>query len=263
MEQRQQGKIFYLEPSFVGEGVVGGFTTRHEGVSRAPYNSLNLGLGTSDSPHSVQGNRSLLARAFGTELDRLLTVTQVHGDDILVVDEPNDDLSHFQKLECDGIVTNQRGVMIGVCVADCVPILLYDPVKRVIAALHAGWKGTALGIAAKGVQALVTLFGSNPSDIRGGIGPAIGPCCYEVDEPVRQAFADRGELWSLCSTPVSRGKWRIDLAGMNRHLLLSAGLSPSRVESAGACVSCASETFFSYRRDGGETGRQIGFVMLV
>ncbi|GAB4303019.1 MAG: peptidoglycan editing factor PgeF [Desulfuromonadia bacterium] len=263
MEQKQRGKIFYFEPSLAGDGVAAGFTTRHEGVSRSPYNSLNLGLSTNDSPHSVQGNRSLLARAFGRELDHLLTVTQVHGDDILVIDEENDDLSHFQKVECDGIVTNQRGIMIGVTIADCVPIILHDPRRRVVAALHAGWKGTALGIAAKGVETMVSLFGSKPSDIHGAIGPAIGPCCYEVDQPVRDAFAGRESLWSLFATPSAPGKWMIDLKGINRHILLSSGVSPSHLESSPHCVACAPETFFSYRRDNGETGRQIGFVMLV
>lgn len=262
MEQKQRGKIFYLEPALAGSGVVAGFTTRHEGVSRAPYNSLNLGTVTGDSPHAVQGNKSLLARAFGTELDRFLTVTQVHGDDILVIEEPNDDLSLLQRIECDGIVTDQPGLLIGVCVADCVPVILHDAVKGVVAVLHAGWKGTALGIAAKGVASMVELFGCRAADIRAAIGPAIGPCCYEVDDPVKRAFSGREELWSLHAAEGGKGKWMIDLAAMNRHLLMSAGVSPSRIETAGVCVCCAPETFFSYRRDGGETGRQIGFAML-
>ena len=116
MEMNKVGKLQYLKPQLSGQTVVAGFTTRHEGVSRPPYNSLNLGTNTLDSPHNVEGNRSLLARAFGTTLD------------------------HFLKLECDGIVTNQPGLMIAICVADCVPVLLHDPVKGVIAALHAGWQ---------------------------------------------------------------------------------------------------------------------------
>ena len=181
MEIKKAGKVQYLEPAkFAAKGVsVQGFTTRHEGVSRSPYKSLNLGLNTLDSPHHVEGNRSILARHFNADLERLVTVIQVHGDDILVIDEPNPDYTHFLKVECDGIITNQPGVMIGICVADCLPVLLLDPVRRVAAALHAGWKGSAAGIAGKGVKALVRMFDSDPRDILAAVGPGIGPCCMK------------------------------------------------------------------------------------
>lgn len=262
MEQKNSGKIYYYEPAFATAGVAAGFTTRHEGVSRPPYNSLNLGTGTLDAAHNVQGNRSVLARAFGTTLDRLVTVTQVHGTDLLAIDQPNDDFTHFAKLECDGIVTNQPGVLIGVCVADCVPVLLFDPTKQVVAALHAGWKGTAGNIAAKGVEAMVSIFASRPADIRAAIGPAIAPCCYEVDLPVKTGFAQQQAAWDLYAQPKESGKWQLDLAAINRHQLLAAGLSDSNVETAGVCVCCTADSFFSYRREGGETGRQMGFIML-
>ncbi len=239
-----------------------GFTTRHEGVSRPPFNSLNLGLNTSDSIHSVQGNRSLLSRAFGAKIDQLLTVTQVHGTDILVVDAPNKDFSHFLKLECDGIITNQRRIMIGVGVADCLPLLLFDPVRKVIAALHAGWKGTAASIARKGVAAMVGDFGSNPGDIFAAIGPSIGPCCYEVDTPVSAAFASESTVWHESTTEISSGKWKLDLVSANRLQLLDCGLSPKRIEASQQCVCCAPELFFSYRRDKDETGRHLGFILL-
>ena len=191
MEFTRKANIHYLEPELLkGADVsVQGFTTRHEGVSRAPYNSLNLGLNTFDSPHSVQGNRSLLARSFGAKAENFVMVNQCHGSDILVIEEPNPDYAHFQRIECDGIITNQPHVMIAVGVADCVPLLLLDPVKRVAAVLHAGWKGSAANIAAKGVESLVKLFGSDRSSILAAIGPAIGPCCYEVDKTVCDAFS--------------------------------------------------------------------------
>lgn len=263
MEQKNAGKVFYLQPgTFAAAGLsVQGFTTRHEGVSRTPYNSLNLGTTTFDAPHNVQGNRNLLARAFGITPERLVTVNQVHGSDILVIDAPNPDLAHFHKLDCDGIVTDQPGVMLGVCVADCVPLLLLDPVRRVAAVLHAGWKGTAGNIAGRGVATLVTLFSAKPADILAAIGPAIGPCCYEVDTPVRDGFRDAG-LWDIAAQESTPGKWRLDLAAANRHQLLTAGIAPDRIETAGICVACNLDSYFSYRRDGGETGRQMGFIML-
>jgi YfiH family protein len=264
MEIKRNGKIHFLEPQqFAATGMsVQGFTTRHEGVSRPPYNSLNLGANTLDSPHSVQGNLSLLSRTFGSRVEKLVTVTQVHGTDLLVIDQPNPDFGHFRKLECDGVVTNQPGVMIGVGVADCVPVLLLDPVQQVVAALHAGWQGTAGGIARKGVETLVKLFGSRQADLLAAVGPAIGPCCYEVDEPVRDAFLQHGAGWDGFARLQGGGKWALDLAAANRQQLLDAGVPENRLECAPQCVSCMSDWFFSYRRDKGDTGRQMGFIML-
>ena len=264
MEMRHAGKVHYLEPvRFARQGISAqGFTTRNEGVSRAPYNSLNLGINTLDSSNNVKGNRSILARAFGTRMERLVTVTQTHGTDLLVIDAPNPDYAHFQKIECDGIITNQPGVMIGVCVADCAPVLLLDPAKKIVAALHAGWKGTAGAIAKKGVAALVSLFGSEPSGILAAIGPSIGRCCYEVDGPVRDAFSKEGGCWGEYAVETCDGTWQLDLSLANVHQLLEAGVSRENIETTELCVSCNKATFFSHRRDKGETGRQMGFIML-
>jgi YfiH family protein len=264
MEIIRKSNIHYLEPSHMLKCKVStqGFTTRHEGVSRAPYNSLNLGANTFDSPHNVQGNRSLLARSFGTRVEKLVMVNQCHDTDILVIDEPNPEYAHFQKIQCDGIVTNQHGVMIAVGVADCLPLLLLDPVKKVVAALHAGWKGTAGNMAAKGVETLTKIFGSNTGDILAALGPAIKSCCYEVDEPVKNAFSASGVEWSSCATESENNKWKLDLSVANRVQLLAAGISGENIETAEQCVCCQHDWFFSYRRDAGETGRQAGFIML-
>jgi YfiH family protein len=264
MEQTKIGKIHYIKPQHISavKGVAVGFTTRHEGVSRPPYNSLNLGLNTNDPHHNIQGNRSLLARAFGAKSEQLLTVTQVHGNDILIVDSPNSDVTHFLKVECDGIITNQPDIMIGIATADCVPLLILDPVKRVAAALHAGWKSTASGIVRKGVAAMVGNFGSNPSDLLAAIGPAIGPCCYEVDEPVHAAFASDATAWEQASSEVSKGKWKFDISAAVTLQLEESGLLPEKIETSQQCVCCTQELFFSYRRDKGETGRHLGFIML-
>ncbi len=264
MQMTKAGKVHYLEPLlFARAGLSAqGFTTRSEGVSRAPYNSLNLGANTLDQSSNVQGNRSILARAFGARMERLVTVTQVHGTDLLVIDSQNPDYAHFQKLECDGIITNQPGVMIGVCVADCAPVLLLDPVRNVVAALHAGWKGTAGEIAKKGVEALVSLFGSDPAAILAAVGPSIGRCCYEVDGPVRDEFTRGGGNWEECAVETGDGRWHLDLSMANLHQLLEAGVSRDNIETTDLCVSCNKAMFFSYRRDKGETGRQMGFIML-
>lgn len=263
MQMQRNGRIHYIAAEFSGAPCsVHGFTTRHEGVSRPPYNSLNLGTTTLDQPHNVEGNRSLLAGALGIEAGRLVTVSQVHGSDILVIDEPNEDFAHFHGIESDAIITNQPNVMIGVCVADCAPILLLDPVTKVIAAVHAGWKGTAAGLAAKAVAGMKSLFGCDPADIQAAIGPCIDQCCYEVDIPVKQAFSQSGISWDECAQPAGSDKWRFSLPAANRELLLKAGLRESSIQDSGMCVCCQKELFFSYRRDNGDTGRQMGFIML-
>jgi len=263
MQIKRSGRIHYVEAQFTGlQCSVQGFTTRHEGVSRTPYNSLNLGTTTNDQAHNVEGNRSLLARAFGINHDALVTVRQVHGTDILVIDEPNEDFSHFLSVEGDAIITNQPGVMIGVCVADCVPILLLDNEKQVIAAVHAGWQGTSSKLVAKTVAGLKSVFESNPKKLQAIIGPCIGKCCYEVDEPVKQAFAQNCVPWDSCAEQTTEGKWRLDLASANRELLLASGVPAAQIQVSDMCVCCHRELFFSYRRDDGETGRQMGFIML-
>ncbi len=263
MQMKRSKRIHYIDVTFSVPGrSVQGFTTRHEGVSRAPYNSLNLGMGTDDQNFNVEGNRSLLANAFGIGPDALVTVRQTHGSDILVIDEQNEDYSHFLGIESDAIITNQSNVMIGICVADCVPILLCDPKKGVVAAVHAGWQGTAAKLAAKTVAAMKSCFDCNPAELQAAIGPCIGPCCYEVDGPVRQAFLNSALPWDQFSRPSGEGKWQLDLPAANRDLLQGAGLPTASIQASDMCVCCHRELFFSYRRDKGETGRQMGFIMI-
>lgn len=265
MEIIRTGRIHHLAPSFEAVSspcTLQGFTTRHEGVSRPPYHSLNLGINTEDSPHNVEGNRNLFTRTFGITQERLVTVRQNHGSDILVIDAPNDDFSHFAGIEADAIITNQPEVMIGVTVADCVPILLFDPIKKVVAAVHAGWQGTAVRITEKTIQGMVAVFDTRPADILAAIGPCIGSCCYEVDQPVKDGFKSQNDTWNAIAQSTGGGKWRLDLALANRMQLEDAGLGSGSIQTAGQCVCCHKELYFSHRRDAGETGRQLGFIML-
>lgn len=263
MQMNRIGRIQFVEVDFPGSACsTQGFTTRHEGVSRPPYNSLNLGMNTQDQQANVEGNRSLLARAFGVNQEALVTPRQVHGSDILVINEANEDFSHFLSVEGDAVITNQPNVIIGVCVADCAPILLCDPVNKVIAVVHAGWKGTAAKLVSKTVAGMEAEFGSTPRLLHAAIGPCIQKCCYEVDEPVRKAF-QQGDLdWNSCAELTSPGKWQLDLAAANRDLLRAAGLPDESIQVSEQCVCCHSEQFFSYRRDQEESGRQMGFIML-
>ena len=263
MKLARQGKISYLQPAWAQQGAVeAGFTTRNGGVSRPPYNSLNLGFNTEDPRNNVEGNRSTVARAFGLPPHLLLTVRQVHGTDVLVIDEPNPDLSHFLTVECDAIVTNQPGIMIGMLVADCFPVLLLDPVKKVVAAVHVGWRGAAAGILEKSIQALQNGFGSRPQDLLAAVGPGIGAHRYEVDRPVRDAFRQGSGHWAEVASELALGKWRLDLRHNCLLQLADAGLDPTRVTATEEDTCCHRELFFSHRRDNGMTGRQMGFILL-
>lgn len=263
MKLARQGKISFLEPSWAAAGEVrAGFTTRNGGVSRPPFNSLNLGYGTDDARHNVEGNRSTLTRAFGLQPHQLLTVRQVHGTDVLVIDEPNPDLSHFLNIECDAIVTNQTGILIGVLVADCFPVLLFDPERRVAAAVHVGWRGAASDLIGRTIEAMERLFACVPGSLLAAVGPGIGGHRYEVDRPVRDAFRRGSGHWEEVAREVGLGRWLLDLGLSCRLQLREAGLDDARIEAVEKCTCCHRELFFSHRRDHGATGRQLGFIGL-
>lgn len=262
MKLVRNGKLTYLQPSGLEEGIAAGFSTRNGGVSRPPYNSLNLGLNTEDHLPNVEGNRSTFARSFDLQPHQLLTVKQVHGKDLLVIDEPNPDLTHFLSLEVDAIVTNQPEIMIGVLVADCYPVLLWDRDGKAVAAVHVGWRGAANGILKKVIGAMQQHFGCQSDELRAAIGPGIAAHKYEVDRPVRDAFRKGSGFWSEIATEVSLGHWQLDIGLSCRLQLEQAGLSCNSIDQAQECTCCHPELLFSYRRDNGKTGRQIGFIKL-
>lgn len=262
MKLVRKGKTSYLQPGALCAGITAGFSTRNGGVSRPPYHSLNLGTNTDDIKAHVDGNRSTFVRTFDLPLHQLLTVKQVHGNDLLLVDEPNLDLSHFSRVEVDAIVTNQPGVMIGILTADCYPLLLWNKQLTAIAAIHIGWRGAAGGLIHKTIKALTTHFGCVPADLMAAIGPGIGADKYEVDRPVREAFRLGSGFWNEISRETRLGHWHLDLARSCRLQLERSGLSTDAIEEAGHCTFAHAEMFFSYRRDDGKTGRQIGFIML-
>lgn len=202
-----------------------------------------------------------------------LTVRQVHGDDLLVVDPPvsperTDAWSPWTETvsltEADGLLTNHRGVGLAVLTADCVPILLFDPGRHVIGAVHAGWRGTVKGVLEKAVQRMTDRFGSDPSEILAAMGPAIGPCCYEVgDEVLRQFQENRSGQWEGHYIPSGRQRHgRLDLAGLNRRQLIQMGLSTDHIFNMGLCTACRPDLFHSFRRDGVGTGRMVSGIRM-
>jgi YfiH family protein len=173
----------------------------------------------------------------------ITTVRQIHSD---IVAEAGDGVA-----EADGLVTQQPGVVVGVRTADCVPILLVDARRRSVAAVHAGWRGTARSIAAVAVQELISRYGTHPEDLSAAIGPAIGACCYEVGPDVIGQF----QKW----TPATNG--RLDLPAINELQLREAGVQ--NVWRAGVCTFCEANDYFSFRRDYKEAGRMGSFIGVI
>jgi polyphenol oxidase len=236
------------------------FCTRLGGVSRGPFASLNAGFLVGDRPEDVQRNLERVGEAFAIPQGQLLLMGQVHGDRVCVID--GKDTPAGLTPECDGFITARTGLALGIRTADCVPLLFVDRVRRVIGAAHAGWRGTALGIAAKMVGIFAERFSSLPEDILIAIGPAIGPCCYQIDAPVFAALDARGDAGASLRPCRQEGRWMLDLSLANRLQLLEIGVPEDHILSSGLCTACRPDQFFSHRASRGTAGRLINFLML-
>ncbi len=240
-------------------GVIHGFTTRLGGVSQGAFSSFNLSEKVGDEHQAVESNRLSLANLLKRPWSDLVGINQVHGDDVLIVDGPPDELPPEAERQFDASITNRRDILLAVRTADCLPLLLYAPDQGAVAAVHAGWRGSLSGIAAKAVAAMKREYGCSPGHMLACLGPCIGPLNFEVGEDVFAAFADRfgGEV----ALKDSRGLY-VDLIRANQQHLVDAGLLAEHVESLNLCTHHLAAQFFSHRRDKGKTGRQMAFIGL-
>jgi YfiH family protein len=239
-----------------------GFPTRAGGVSAPPYDSLNLGGKWGDAPESVAENRRRLARAAGAPL---FVAAQVHGVALARVGA-RDTSEDVARQQADGLCTDRGDVALAVFVADCIPAFVADPRTGAFAAVHAGWRGTLAGILPAAVRALGAHFGSRASDLRVALGPAIGPCCFEVGPEVVEAFEaglPGARAADVIVGGLGGGKGHIDLKRVNVLLLERAGLDPAAIDAGPECTSCDRARFFSYRRDKGQTGQHLAFMSRV
>ena len=265
--QQRHGVSFYAcsDPAWAGAGH--GFSTRLGGVSPAPMDSLNLGANRGDDPVNVRENFVRFCAAAGTDPNALVKNHQIHSDIIRPVGRA-DVMEHPEapgSFEADGLVTNESGVCLTIFSGDCIPILLYDPVRRCIAAVHAGWRGTALGIAARAVEAMVRDYGCAPEHILAAIGPGIGPCCFETHRDVPDGLRVRlGPDAEPFVRPLSReGKFSVDLKGANARWLERAGLAQENIAICSACTACQLDEFWSHRVQGGARGSMAAMIQLV
>lgn len=250
-----------LQSDRIGAGFVHGFTTRAGGVSAPPFDALNLGGKWGDAPAHVTENRRRLAQAVG---GAPFVARQVHGTAIHRV-RAGDDAAAVARQEADGLCSDAPGVVLGVFVADCVPVLIADPRTGCCAAVHAGWRGTVAGILPQAVHTLGATFGARVQDLQVALGPAIGPCCFEVGPEVADAFtaAVSDARARNIVRPSPRGladKAHVDLHAANRWLLERAGVDPGAIDAVAGCTHCDRGRFFSFRRDGASTGQQMGVI---
>ena len=243
-----------------------GFAGRLGGVSSEPYKSLNLGLHVGDNPKDVWQNRQIFCQSLGLPATRLVTPEQIHGDRIVRVTEEDAGRGAKEYVEAiagtDALITDVPNLPLFLCFADCTPVVFLDPEKRAIGIAHAGWKGTVAGIAAKTVARMTAEFGCKPADIIAGIGPAIGPCCYEVGAEVAAKFREAFPEDSEAVISSDNGRLHVNLWEANRRQLLQAGLKRDNIEMADTCTSCEHQWYFSYRADGGRTGRMAAIIAL-
>jgi YfiH family protein len=203
------------------------------------------------------GEKAVL-EALGVPEGRLLTLRQVHGAEVLVYEGDTRMLTH--PLPYDAVITDKKRVALAISTADCLPILMIDRSKKVIAAIHAGWRGMWRGVVRKTVSTMIEAFESSPGDILAGIGPAIGPCCYEVGTEVVSLFQNSSDSPQEFIQE-REGKTYLDLSRAAQLELNQVGIPLKNIETISLCTACRKDLFYSYRRDG-KTGRQLSFIML-
>ena len=238
------------------DGLLHGFMGRRGGKSVGRYAGLNVSYRVGDDNKVVSQNVCDVKLAMGIHDGKIVTMQQVHGDNLIEVT----DKQMKEAGEADGMVTAENGVFLGVLTADCVPLLFIAPKQRLAAAVHAGWRGTLAGIASKTVDYFMSRYNVGAGDLEVALGPSIGVCCYEVNDDVATPLMKK---WGALTTPsiaMKDGKPHINLSRLNRDILRAAGVPGTQLFQIGPCTGCAAEDFFSYRRAGGETGRQIGVV---
>lgn len=246
-------------------GLAHGFSTRPGGVSRGFCAGLNLGYNRGDDPDCVRENFRQFCTAIGGTFDGIIKTRQVHRNHVQPVTaaDAGMDLIAPAPWETDGLVTDVPGLCLTVFSADCVPVLLYDPTRRCIAAVHSGWRGTALSIAVRAVEQMTRDYGCDPGHILAAIGPSISMCCFETHADVpTELTAALGKQISPFVDELPGEKFRVDLKGIIRHTLLHAGLDPAHIAVSDHCTACRTDLYWSHRLLGDQRGSMAAMIQL-
>lgn len=246
-----QNSESYLVPNIFSPfaRVVAAQSTRHGGVSTFPYQSLNLGLHTADDPKRVIANRSIFFTGLGISEEEIAGSFQTHQDQIKIVDQAGQ-LEGF-----DALISNTPGLFVAVTIADCVPILVYDAEHQVVAAVHAGWRGTVARIVYKTLNQMKAAYMSKGENCFAFIGSCISLRCFEVGEEVATQFSDQLKVWDE-----DRKKFRVDLKMANKVQLLESGIPEYQIEVSPYCTFHDNDRFFSHRKEKGTTGRMLAVI---
>lgn len=235
------------------------FTTRIGGVGQGAAMGLNIGAHR-DAFENVEKNFAILGSALGFDPKSLVLTQQVHGNTVrIVTSQDARGLDHLDYPQCDALITNEPGVGLVVFTADCTPVLLFDPETHAVGAIHAGWKGTALDICGKTVQAMVSHYGSKPENIRAAIGPNIAQCCLETDADVPNALLETyGD--AVASHIEHRGeKYYVNLKAINAYALHQAGVRDIAISDH--CTACNPHMYWSHRKMGNQRGSQGAIIL--
>ena len=242
---RSGALLWHTSTLFDAGAVCHGFSTRPGGVSPAPWDSLNLGVGRGDTAENVQENFRRFCAAVGADPMRVVLSKQVHERD-------------YQSV--DAMICNTPNLPLVVFSADCGIILLHDPVHAAVGAVHAGWRGAAQGLVSIALRRMGEVFGTHPADVRAAIGAGIGPCCFETDGDVPQAM--RAALGAAADPYIEQrgAKWHVDLKGINAHWLRADGVE--QIDVCTHCTACRPDLYWSHRRMGNARGAQIAMIAL-
>jgi YfiH family protein len=264
-EQNRNG-VTCLKSSLLEElNVPHGFSTRMGGVSQGIFASLNLGHTRGDDPERVVENYRRFCAATETDAEKLVFSHQVHKADVraCTLADAGKGLYRERDYEADGLCTDVPGLPLVIFSADCIPVLLCDPVRQVVAACHCGWRGTALGMARNTVAAMVSRYGCDPVSIRAAIGPGISRCCFETTEDVPEAMlASYGESAQAAIDTLEGGKFKVDLKALVALDLERAGVPREQIDISPACTCCHPERFWSHRKVGNQRGSLAAVIQL-
>jgi polyphenol oxidase len=265
-QQKSNEEVLFLEDwHFMMPQLVVGFTTKKGGSSKGPFTGLNLGLHVHDDADDVRLNRKKLADVLQFPLEKWVCSEQIHDNRIEKVSgsDCGKGVLHYNTAVAgtDGLYTNETNILLALCFADCVPLYFFAPSKGLVGIAHAGWKGSVKNIAGEMIRLWTEKEKVPHADIYAAIGPAIGKCCYIVDDRVIDLVkkALKGLEYAIYNE-TSKGQYALDLKELNRLLLLKAGVPEENILVSKYCTSCADELFFSHRRDKGKTGRMMSFI---
>lgn len=239
------------------------FTTRYGGVSEGIYSSLNLRVYCDDERENIEENYKILCRALDIPFDRLVLSKQIHETNVhIAVEDDAKGIFHVTEIGRDGLITNVPNLPIIIFTADCIPVLLYDPVSRSVGAVHAGWRGTVSDIVGIAIEKMCENYGAKPENIHVSIGAGISKCCFETDgdvpEAVYDAIGENADRFVFGGGP----KYHVDLKGINGYMAERRGVKPENIDISDECTMCLHDKYWSHRYTKGSRGTQGAVIMV-